>query len=308
VSARSVVAPMPAGRRGARVRGTASGLVAGARPRQWIKNVLVFLAPAAAGVLTQEAVLLRVIPAFVAFCLLASGTYLINDAADSEADRRHPTKRLRPVAAGRISKRTAVVAGVVLLVAGLGISAAVSTALLGVAIAYVALTASYTLWLKHIAFVDIVAVAGCHVLRALAGGAAAGVAISSWFLIVVSFASLLVAAGKRHAELTDGGPRISTRATLAVYSPGFLRRVWMIAAGIAIAAYVIWAAGARGDDAALWAYLSMLPFCAGIARYTTLLDSGAGETPEATLVQDRVMVLTLGAWAVLFIASVTVGG
>lgn len=287
-----------------------SSVVAGARPRQWSKNLLVFAAPAAAGVILQSPALLRASIAFVAFCLLASGTYLINDARDRDFDRLHPTKRYRPVAAGRISSRAAITVGSVLLLAGLAVSAAVATTLLAVAVGYVALTAAYTAWLKRIVVVDIVAVAGCHVLRAIAGGAAVGVPISGWFLLVVSFASLLVAAGKRHAEQANSPEhsRASTRETLAAYSPGFLRALWKIAAAIAIIAYCVWAVEARGDDAALWAALSIIPFCCGILRYTALLRAGEGEVPELTLVQDQVMVASLGVWAVLFMLAVTLVG
>lgn len=301
---------LPVGLERRRTQGVGGGLLAASRPRQWTKNLLVVAAPAAAGVILQGPVLARVSLAFVAFCLLASGTYLINDAADRDADRLHPTKRYRPVAAGRISSRTAIVAGLALLIAGLALSAAVSTTLLAVSVGYVALTATYTVWLKHIVLVDIAAVAGCHVVRAVAGGAAAGVPISRSFLVVVSFASLLVATGKRHAEQANGsaGSPGLTRTTLAGYSPRVLRALSTVAAAMSVIVYFVWAFGARGEDAAVWAALSIVPFCVGILRYTVLLRAGEGEAPEDTLLGDRVMLASLGAWAVLFMLGVTVGG
>jgi len=99
-----------------------SGLIRTARPKQWIKNVLVVAAPAAAGVLDQRSVVFDTVIAFVAFSLAASGTYFLNDAFDVEADRRHAKKRFRPIAAGVVPVNTARIVGIVLLAAGIGIS------------------------------------------------------------------------------------------------------------------------------------------------------------------------------------------
>src|SRR5690606_22812323 len=202
---------------------TARGLVRAARPRQWLKNVLVLAAPTFAGVLGEPSAVLATALAFAAFCLAASGTYLINDARDAEADRAHPRKRHRPVAAGVVGVGTAVTVGIVALLASIGLAALVgSLALVGVLTAYVALTTSYSLWLKHIVILDLMGVAAGFVLRAVAGAAAVQVTLSSWFLIVATLGSLLIVAGKREAELhnsvlhrTEGS---ASRATLGVYT------------------------------------------------------------------------------------------
>ena len=136
------------------------GLVRTARPKQWMKNVLVFAAPGAAGVLDNAADLAATLAAFVAFCLAASGMYFWNDALDVEADRQHPTKRFRPVAAGTVPVRTAKIVGSVLVVLALGAAAATgrweTVAVVG---AYVVLVLLYSAWLKNVAVVDIVTVA-----------------------------------------------------------------------------------------------------------------------------------------------------
>ena len=161
------------------------GLLRTARPRQWIKNVLVFAAPGAAGVLDDWPALGYAMLAFVSFCLAASGIYLWNDALDVEADRLHPTKRFRPVAAGDVSVRTAQVAGTLAIAASLAVAAATThwktVVVVGV---YVALTMTYSAWLKHVAVLDIVAIASGFVLRAAAGAVAVAVPMSKWFMLV----------------------------------------------------------------------------------------------------------------------------
>src|SRR5437763_2889089 len=212
--ARPVASAPPAGR-----RAVLWGLVRSARPRQWVKNVLVFSAPGAAGVLTHRDPLLRSLLAFGVFCLAASGTYLLNDAIDREADRLHPKKRHRPIAAGTVSVTQAGIASAILLIAALGLASAWQQWDLAlVAGIYVAVTISYSTWLKHEPVIDLAAVASGFVLRAIAGGAAADVPISKWFLIVASVGRLFMVAGKRHAEGVElGDNRASHRSTLASY-------------------------------------------------------------------------------------------
>src|SRR4051794_23353954 len=165
----------------------ASELVREARPKQWLKNVLVFAAPAAAGVLTEWPAIWRTLVTFVALCAAASGTYFLNDVADVDSDRRHPTKCRRPVAAGTIPLPVARLTGLALLVGSLPIAALTRewTVVL-VTAAYIALTVSYSRWLKHIAIIDLVAIAMGFVLRAIAGAVAVDVPMSNWFLICVS--------------------------------------------------------------------------------------------------------------------------
>src|SRR5262249_61971747 len=131
-----------------------------ARPKQWTKTPLVFTAPAGAGVLDEPKHLLQTVVAFVAFCFAASGTYFFNDALDAHADRLHPTKQHRPVAAGHISERLAKVIGVILVVLGIVVAVPVQNGELAAVVAgYVALTLTYSAWLKHEPVVDLGAVA-----------------------------------------------------------------------------------------------------------------------------------------------------
>jgi decaprenyl-phosphate phosphoribosyltransferase len=282
-------------------------LVRTARPKQWGKNVLVFAAPGAAGVLSEADELGRTLAAFVAFCLAASGTYFLNDALDADADRRHPTKRHRPVAAGLVSTGMAKGVAAGLIVVALAVAAPFNSGKLTLVVGgYVALTVSYSLWLKHEPVVDLGAVAAGFVLRAIAGGVATDVALSDWFLIVAGAGSLFIVTGKRHAEQVELGDADAHhhRATLGEYSSAYLNYVRAVTSGVAILAYCLWAfeeAAAVGD--VFWFRLSIVPFVAGILRYALVVEQGGGGAPEDIVLGDRVIQL----FGVLWIACFAVG-
>lgn len=280
-------------------------LVRAARPKQWLKNVLVFAAPAAAGVLTQPHRLALAALAFGLFCVTASGTYLLNDVIDVEADRIHPRKRLRPVASGALPVPAAAVTGAVLLVAGLTLPLLVSWQLEIVFGTYVAIQAAYTLKLKHEPVYDLACVASGFVVRAIAGGVAVAVPVSEWFLIVATFGSLLMVAGKRLAEQKElGADGARHRATLSSYSPTFLRTILGVAAAGAILGYCQWAlalqTAALHHDHGIWFRLSIAPMLVALLRYTFLVERGHGARPEDLVTSDRSMVALGLVWAVLF--------
>lgn len=281
------------------------GVLRASRPKQWLKNVLVFAAPGTAGVLTSTESLLDAAIAFVAFCLAASGTYLINDAADVHADRRHPRKRHRPVAAGIVPVTLARALGASFVFASLGVSFLTDTwKLAAVVTAYLILTTSYTLWLKHIPVVDLVGVASGFVLRALAGAAAVEVPVSNWFFIVASLGSLFIVGGKRESELRNVSTA-NTRSSLETYSHSYLTYVRAMSSGAAIVAYGLWAVERDqrlGLPIPLFT-LSTVPFLLGILRYAMLVDSGAGESPEELLLHDRALQI----FGALLIALVVIG-
>ena len=272
----------------------ARALLRACRPKQWLKNLLVFAAPAAAGVLADPAALAWSAAAFAAFCAAASGTYLLNDVRDAEADRAHERKRHRPVASGALPRATALAAGSV-LVAG-SVLALVPTGhwtLIAVLAAYLALTGAYTLYLKQVIICDIVAVAGCHVLRALAGGIAVGVPFTAWFLVVVSLGALLVVAGKREAELRNpeaGGGRTALRG----YTVGYLVQVRTMVSAAMIVTFCLWALeGADHGAASPFHAASIVPFIVFVLRYHLLVDRGGGEEPEEIALRDRPLQLCL---------------
>jgi decaprenyl-phosphate phosphoribosyltransferase len=284
----------------------ARALLRSARPKQWVKNVLAFAAPGAAGVLDDPAQLGRTVIAVLALCLAASGTYFINDVLDAEADRLHPTKRWRPVAAGEVSPRLAITTALVLILAALAISAPVNSGELALVIAsYVALTVSYSIWLKHVPVVDIGVVAAGFVLRAVAGGVATNVEISDWFLIVAAFGSLFMVTGRRHAEHAELGSASGTRATLEVYSESFLSFVRGVAAAVTVTAYCLWAfenAASTGDDT--WFKLSIVPFVLAILQYAHLVEQGHGGAPEDIVLSDGVLQVLALLWVAAFAIGV----
>jgi len=273
-----------------------------ARPKQWAKNVLVVAAPGAAGVLGERTAIVQTAVAFVCFCLAASATYFLNDALDVDADRRHPTKRLRPVAAGEISVRAAEIGAGILAASALALCFAARWQLVLVIGGYLLLTVSYTFWLKHEAVIDLACVAAGFVLRAIAGGVAVGVPISPWFLIVAGSASLFMVTGKRHAELVElGDNAVGHRRSLDVYSRAFLNYVRAVASSVAILAYCLWAfekSSTVGNST--WFELSIVPFVLGILRYALLLEQGQGGAPEELILSDRVLLALGAAWALIF--------
>jgi decaprenyl-phosphate phosphoribosyltransferase len=278
-------------------------IVKTARPKQWTKNVLVFAAPAAAGVLDQRDAILKTLVAFVGFCLAASATYFLNDANDVDVDRLHPTKRLRPIAAGDLDVRTARVIAVVLIVLALAITAPIHDfQLMFVVAGYVAVTISYTIWLKYEPVIDLAAVASGFVFRAIAGGVATGVPLSNWFLIVAGAGSLFIVTGKRHAEQVElGSDSFEHRSTLGEYSTAFLGYVRAVASGVMITAYCLWAfenAVHTGDET--WFRLSIVPFVIAVLRYALVVDQGGGGAPEEVVLSDRVLQLVGLVWIILF--------
>jgi decaprenyl-phosphate phosphoribosyltransferase len=281
-------------------------LVRLARPKQWVKNVLVIAAPGAAGVLGEPQALWQTFVAFVCFCLAASGTYYLNDALDVEADRRHPVKRFRPIASGEVAVRTAYAGAAVLLAASIAFSFFARWQLALVVGAYVILTLTYSKWLKHEAVLDLACVAAGFVLRTIAGGVAVGVTISPWFLIVAGSASLFMVTGKRHAELIELGDAASGhRRALSMYSRSFLSYVRAVASSVTVLAYCLWAfekSSAVGSET--WFELSIVPFVLGILRYALLLEQGQGGAPEEIVLSDRVLIGIGAVWAVLFAVAV----
>lgn len=280
-----------------------SALLRLARPRQWVKNVLLFAAPGAAGVLGHRTPLVHTVVAFALFCVASSGTYFLNDALDYEADRLHPTKRMRPIAAGIVPPSLAKAISAMLLAAALVLSALLlSVDFMGVVAGYAFITVAYSVWLKHEPVIDLACVASGFIIRAVAGGIAAGVLVSNWFVIVVSFGALFMVAGKRHAEQLDmGDEAASHRTTLEAYSLSYLRYVRTVSSALAIAAYCLWAFEREQNLHGIpWYEFSIIPVVMGILRYALVLETGAGSAPEEIVIGDRTLQALGVAWVVLF--------
>lgn len=285
--------------------GILRGIAMTARPRQWAKNLLVFAAPATGSALADPAGVLATVAAFAAFCLVASGVYCFNDVIDAAGDRRHPIKRRRPVAAGAISVRSATLAGTTFVILGLAVAAVGGGApLVGVLAGYLGLSVAYMVVLRGVALLDLAAIAGGFLLRAVGGGVAADVELSMWFLMVAGFGSLFLAAGKRRAEYVQlGDERTSHRRSLLEYTEPYLRYVQYASSTVAISAYAQWAfEGPTGGS--IWSELSIVPFVLGIFRYALLLDGGRGAAPEDIVLGDPPLLGLGAAWVVLVAVAV----
>ena len=286
----------------ARARGGYRVWIRAARIRQWTKNLLVFAAPAAAGISGTPTTVTPLLITFLVFCLLATGTYLINDVQDADEDRRHPVKCHRPIASGALAPGRALRAAGISLVFALMLAITVNWATFASACAYVLLNAAYTLCLRRIAVVEMVAISGAFVLRAIAGATAAGVPASRTFIAVVALGALFVAAGKRYADFIDPSARRS-RAVLKSYGRGSLRAVIAVACVATLWTYYLWAFGPANKRLALAGELTIIPFTFSLLRYTLISSRGGGGAPEQVLFSDRHLQVLGLVWLLLVAAG-----
>jgi 4-hydroxybenzoate polyprenyltransferase len=276
-------------------RRSTAAAIAALRPRQWTKNLLLFAGIVFAAEIDDPHRWVQALAAFAAYCAASSAAYLANDVHDRDADRRHPIKRLRPVARGDVSTRTALVLAVALALAAFVVAAFLGTgfvALLGV---FAVLQLAYTLRLKRIVLVDACAIAALFVDRAAAGAVAVDVTVSAWLLACTGLLALFLALCKRRGELalveSRGG---SARAVLGAYSLGWLDPL-VTALGVAtIAVYGAYTVAAH-DAPLLPATVPLVAF--GVFRYVYLVRRhGAGEEPDQVLVTDRPILIAVALW------------
>jgi decaprenyl-phosphate phosphoribosyltransferase len=288
-----------------RLRDSASVALRACRPRQWSKNLLVFAAPCAAGWIDRPAIAGEALGALLVLCMISSATYLVNDVRDREQDREHPRKRARPVAAGELSPRTALRMAGALALAGIALATALAPGLGVLACAYLALTASYSLWLRRVAVLDILVVAAGFVIRALAGGVATDIYISRWFVIVTACCAIFLVAAKRYAEFRTHSGSGPARATLRRYSSRSLLLAIVVSAAAALVAYTSWAF--TRPDHTVWYGLSIVPLALWLGRYSILIARGGGQAPEELILRDRALLAIGASWCVLFLGGVYVG-
>jgi decaprenyl-phosphate phosphoribosyltransferase len=296
---------------GTKRRGTGVAMVAAMRPKQWLKNGLVFAAPAAAGIVLHPAVLGRAVLCFIALSLVASGTYLINDARDVEADRLHPKKRLRPIAAGEISLTLAVIESCALGVAGLVVAyAAGGVHMVEIAGTYVAFSLAYSWWLKNEEIICMACVASFFVIRVLAGAVVTHAVVPHAMLLTTGFGALFMVVGKRFAEFQSlGEERGAHRQPLSVYTEPYLRAMFYMTGTATLLMYCWWTIERTKMAATptLCFELSMIPAVIMVMRYALLVEHGQGGAPEELVFKDRQLQM-LGLIATgLFVAGALTG-
>lgn len=297
--------------------GSLPPLVAACRPRQWTKNLLVFAAPLFS-FRFEAAVWLPALGALVAFCLISSAIYLLNDCLDVAADRAHPSKCNRPIAAGLVSVPAALATAGLLAVVSLSLAAWTAPALAAVVLVYGLIQVAYCLLLKRKPLLDLFCIASGFLLRAIAGLLAADLPPSPWFLLTVGLLALFLAIEKRKAELRVALDRgLITRKVLERYSLPLLLRLESTVATSAFMSYALWASGPtlRGAPTS-WMLLTVPFVLVGIFRYQLLSDpeeaerrralkpESTSERPEEILLGDRGIQLTLVGW---LITTVVVG-
>ncbi|WP_227870421.1 UbiA prenyltransferase family protein [Streptomyces otsuchiensis] len=293
-------APQPAAPPDGRRRGLPRALLALVRPGQLPKNLLVVPLALLDTEAAPAGLLPRIAWAIVLFTLASSLVYVWNDLHDRDRDRRHPTKRHRPIASGEVGVPAAVVFGTVLALA------LVAAALLGPVTAwwpvavYLCLNVAYSRGLKHVPLLDVFLVAAGFALRVVQGHLAAGTGIRGWMLVSVFSLCLIFVLGKRRHEMDTGG--VSHRPALRGYSVQYLDHLIVLCSGVTITTFLIHLQQSVGAGLADLAVFGSAPFALfAMARYLQLLQvhSGHGGEPTRILVRDRAMVVNSLLWALL---------
>jgi len=286
-------------------------LIQALRPYQWTKNLLVFAALVFAQKLADTEKILLAVAAFAVFCAAASAVYLLNDIVDRERDRQHPTKRERPIAAGRVSVGAAVVMALVLAAGALAGAWAINPSLAATIGGYLLLQVAYNLVLKSIAIVDALCVALGFLLRAIAGAVAIGEPMSSWLLICTTFASVFISFAKRRHEFsTLPGEATRHRESLAGYSVSSLDQFLVISAAATILSYALYTTDdetvAKFGDVRLLATLPMVIY--GVMHYLDLVqrDEAVGD-PSRALLRDKPLLITVGLYGLLVVLLLYLG-
>jgi 4-hydroxybenzoate polyprenyltransferase len=269
-------------------------LLAALRPQQWSKNLLVFAGILFAAEYDEPAKWGAAIAAFIAYCAASSAAYLFNDVRDAEQDRLHPLKRERPVASGALTRERALTYSGLLAAVGIAVMAWFGWASLGYMAGFLALQAAYSLRLKHVVLIDVMAIAGLFVIRAAAGAEAVDVRISPWLIVCTALLALFLALAKRRGELVSTGAR--GREVLDGYSLTLVDQLVSIVAACTIVAYSLYTFNAR-EGSAMMATIPFVVF--GLFRYLLLMHrEELGEEPERVLLTDVPILATVAAWAV----------
>lgn len=277
------------------------------RPHQWLKNIFVFLPLFFDKKLLHIDYLVNAIWAFAAFSLAASAIYCLNDIMDIEADRRHPKKRLRPLASGKIAKAQAYVIMIILILASLAIAciAFESKNLLAIIAIYIVLNIGYCIRLKHIAIVDVFIIASGFCLRVAAGGVATDIWISQWIVLQTFLLALFLAFAKRRDDVVifnrDGS---KARKNINRYNLEFLNNAIAIVATMTMMCYIMWCVSeeviARMGTNLL--YITAVFALMGVMRYLqlTMVDNKSG-SPTKILMKDRFIHFCIAGWVATFL-------
>jgi 4-hydroxybenzoate polyprenyltransferase len=279
------------------------------RPRQWIKNLVVFAALVFALRLRDTAALERATLAFVLFCATSGAVYVMNDLFDVERDRRHPRKSHRPIASGDLGMVPAGVAVAVLLTVSLLVGFTMSPPFGAVLLVYTALNVAYSMWLKEVVILDVMVIAAGFVLRAVGGALVIDVAISTWLVMCTILLSLFLAFCKRRQELETLDDPHEHRVILREYSVAFLDQMINVVTASTLVAYMFYTMSPEveqklGTDKL---YLTVPFVLYGIFRYLYLVHRRAkGASPTQALLTDGPLLACVGLWGATVILLIYV--
>ena len=266
------------------------------RAHHWVKNLLVLAPPFFGGVLFSEAdMFFRMVQAFLAFSLVSSAGYIVNDLFDRDTDSIHPTKRFRPIASGRVGKGYALLFALLTVFISLLISFGFNKVFFVILISYFILSLAYSSYLQYIVFVDVISIAIGFVLRIEGGGFASDVKVSIWLLVMTVMLSLLLALGKRRFELETHSEDSNFRSVLSKYNPKYIDWVFVVLAVAAVLAYVLYSFD-RGPNE----FIITIPFvCFGVIRYAYLVRTNRIGDPTESLINDKWLFLSVLTWLIV---------
>lgn len=300
------------------------------RPRQWIKNFALFAAPTFGGQLFNSDILYRISLGFIAFCLLASSTYIVNDLLDAQKDKLHPFKKFRPIASGKISVAQAIMLFLLLIFISLFIAFQISPLFFLISVFYLILQFLYSLTFKSLVVFDILFIATGYILRVLAGEVISGYHLSVWLLLTTVSLSLFLAVGKRRSELTllksaTGAHIAAVRKSLSHYSDRLLDAYSMMFATVTLVFYSLFTFLESTREVHVpevllpeflpdylqrkWLMLTILPVIYGIMRYLQdIYEKSEGESPERVLLSDKALLASVIMWGLVTIFVIYVIG
>jgi 4-hydroxybenzoate polyprenyltransferase len=278
------------------------------RPQQWVKNLVVFAGLIFSQNLGNTDLILETIAGFVLFCLLSSSVYIFNDIMDLESDRKHPSKSSRPIASGKINKKTAVFMFVLLALVALGLSVWLSPAFALTALAYFVLNLLYSVYLKNVVIIDVMCIAAGFVIRAVAGAVLIDVAISAWLIVCTTLLALFLSFGKRRHELVLlENQAIDHRKILSEYSPYFLDQMISVVTASTVVAYAFYTLSPEVETKLGTKHMDLtIPFVLyGVFRYLYLIhQKEGGGSPTRMLLTDKPILGNVILWLLAVILIV----
>ena len=284
--------------------GVVAGVVVSMRPRQWLKNLVVFAALIFSRHLDDTALVARSIVAFVLFCAASGAIYILHDLVDVERDRRHPEKARRPIASGALGTAPAIVALTVLLLGSMMAGFTISPPFGAVLLIYAAQNLLYSIWLKEVVIIDVMVIAAGFVLRAIGGGLILNVVVSPWLVMCTILLSLFLAFCKRRQELEGLDDAAAHRSILLEYSVPFIDQMINVVTASTVVAYMFYTLSPEVELKLGTRHLYLtVPFVLyGIFRYLYLVHRmGEGGSPAQTLLADRPLLACVGLWALMVV-------